>query len=169
MARSFHARAPKLPSPAGHWPVRHLDMTWETEHFRGRFVESGDSAGLPGETPKSVPFMTGPAGGELLVIAWCALPGSGEHKAYWEDVDGILQATYRWAGAKDRCISFPITAGYQRPFMLQLAERHARRVVEEWRDRGSWRLVMLTRAEIAKELAPIYAGDGEAAPGMEDT
>lgn len=139
-------------------------MTWETEHFRGRFVESGDRAGVPGETGKADPFMTGPAGGELLVIAWCALSGSGVHKAYWEDVDGILQATYRMSGAKDRRMSFPITAGYELQFMVQLAERHARHVVEEWRDHGSSRPVLLTRAQIAEELAPIHARDDEAAP-----
>lgn len=167
MARSFRARVPKVVSPVGHLPVWHADMTWETEHFRGRFAESGDSTGLPGETRQAEPFMTGPAGGELLVIAWCALPGSGEHKAYWEDVDGILQATYRMSGAKDRCMRFPITARHELQFMVRFAERHARQVVETWRDHGSSRPVLLTAAEIAKELAPIYARDDEAAPDTE--
>jgi hypothetical protein len=162
VARSFRLHGPKWVSPAPHWPVWHADMTWETEHFRGRFVESGDTAGSPRETGKAHPFMTGPAGGELLVIAWCALPGSGVHKAYWEDVDGILQATYRMSGAEDRCMSFPITAGYEHQFMVQFAERHALRVVGEWRDHGASRPVLLTRAQIAEELAPIQ--DREEAP-----
>jgi hypothetical protein len=158
MAGSFRTRAPKWVKPASKWPVRHPDMTWETEHFRGRFVAPEDPSGRPGEAPSAGAFMTGPAGGELLVIAWCAIPASGEHKAYWEDVSGLLVASYRSPG-DERRVPFPITAGMDRRFMAQVAGRHARQIVAAWRECGSKHPTLLTRAEIARELAPIYRSD----------